>query len=98
MARLRKIALPRTAATTTPGYTNPRGQQVVAATGAPSTMRTGQTVYRLRCDACRGEYGCAGVDIKDRRCPACQDGAAGEPLRERAETLDLFAPFAAGQP
>jgi hypothetical protein len=73
--------------TTTPGYTNPNAQQVIASTGAPSTSRDSQTIYHLRCTRCHHDYGCNGLDIKARLCPACQSGTAGEPLRERAPSL-----------
>jgi hypothetical protein len=68
--------------TTAPGYTNPNHQCVIAATGAPSVTRARQTSYHLRCGACGFNYGCNGMDIKERRCPGCQAGVAGEPLRE----------------
>ena len=73
--------------TTEPGFVNPNRQVVERATGAPSGTRTGQTVYALRCRDCGGVYGCNGLDIKERRCPACQGGTAGEPLREPQPTL-----------
>lgn len=75
--------------TTTPGHTNPNGQVVIAATGAPSTLRDRQSIYHLRCTHCRHDYGCNGMDIKDRRCPNCQSGTPGEPLRDPAPTLDF---------
>ena len=88
--RVKRIVLPRGAATTTPGYVNPHGQRVLAATGAASAVRAGQTVYRLKCGRCGLEYGCAGIDVKDRRCPGCQGGTEGEALRERADGPGLF--------
>jgi hypothetical protein len=75
------------APTTTPGYINPNRQHVIANTGAPSTTRAAQTIYHLRCAYCQHNYGCNGLDIKDRRCPHCQSGTTGEPLRERAPGL-----------
>lgn len=75
------------ALTTEPGFTNPNRQVVERATGAPSTTRTGQTIYALRCRDCGHTYGCNGLDIKERRCPACQGGTAAEPLREAQPTL-----------
>ncbi len=70
------------ALTTEPGFTNPNRQVVERATGAPSTTRDSQTIYALRCRDCGHAYGCNGLDLKERRCPACQGGVAGEPLRE----------------
>jgi hypothetical protein len=75
--------------TTAPGYVNPNGQKVLADTGAPSTNRDRQSIYRLSCGRCSHEYGCNGMDIKDRRCPRCQQGAEGEPLRERPPMFDF---------
>jgi hypothetical protein len=75
--------------TTTPGHTNPNGQIVITATGAPSPLRNRQSIYHLRCTHCRYNYGCNGMDIKDRRCPNCQSGTPGEPLRDPAPTLDF---------
>lgn len=66
------------APTTEPGFRNPNRQTVERATGAPSTTREAQTIYALRCGDCGHGYGCNGLDIKERRCPACQGGVAGE--------------------
>ena len=77
---------PRTP-TTEPGFTNPNRQVVQRATGAPSTTRTGQVIYALVCRDCGFPYGCNGLDVKERRCPACQGGAPGEPLREAQPSL-----------
>jgi hypothetical protein len=73
--------------TTAPGYDNPNKQCVIAATGARSTSRDNQNIYRLHCRVCGHDYGCNGLDIKDRCCPNCQSGAPGEPLREPAPSL-----------
>lgn len=73
--------------TTEPGFCNPNRQGVERATGAPSATRAAQTVYALRCGDCGHRYGCNGLDIKERRCPACQGGVAGEPVREVPPTL-----------
>ena len=78
---------PQRSPTTEPGFTNPNRQVVERATGAPSTTREAQTVYALRCRDCNGAYGCNGLDIKERRCPYCQNGAAAEPLRGPHPTL-----------
>ena len=74
------------ALTAEPGTRNPNGQIVVARTGAPSTTRDRQVIYHLRCTACAHDYGCNGMDIKARRCPRCQNGAPGEPLRASTQT------------
>ena len=75
------------AATAEPGFRNSNGQVVIARTGAPSVSRSSQVIYHLRCSACGHDYGCNGLDIKARRCPHCQSGAPGEPLREPQPTL-----------
>ena len=77
------------ALTTEPGFVNGNKQKVVASTGAASSTRDNQTIYRLHCNACGEEYGCNGMDIKSRLCPFCQGGAPGEPLREQG-TMSLF--------
>jgi hypothetical protein len=81
------IAAKSLSETTAPGFRNPNNQTVIASTGAPSTTRDRQTIYKLRCGKCSHEYGCNGLDIKARLCPACQQGAPGEPLRESAPSL-----------
>ena len=73
--------------TTEPGFVNPNRQVVERSTGAPSPARSGQAIYALRCRDCNHIYGCNGLDIKERRCPACQGGVAAEPLREPQPTL-----------
>lgn len=73
--------------TTEPGFVNPNRQVVERATGAPSTTRDGQMIYALRCRDCSHSYGCNGLDIKERRCPGCQGGVLGEPLREPQPSL-----------
>lgn len=75
------------APTTEPGFTNPNRQAVERATGAPSLTRPGQAVYALHCGVCHHLYGCNGLDIKERRCPACQGGVPGELLRESQSSL-----------
>jgi hypothetical protein len=75
------------AQTTTPGFTNPNKQTVIRDTGARSTTRDAQSIYELRCEYCQHRYGSNGIDVKARRCPKCQSGAEGEPLREAAPTL-----------
>lgn len=75
---------PRTL-TTEPGFVNPNRQVVERATGVSSAERRGQTVYALRCRDCSHAYGCNGLDIKERRCPACQGGVKGEPIPERQQ-------------
>ena len=70
------------ASTTTPGFVNGNRQEVIRDTGAASITREAQSIYELRCNACRNRYGCNGMDIKARKCPACQGGVQGEPLRE----------------
>jgi hypothetical protein len=83
---VKKIKMERTARTTTPGYKNPNGQEVIAKEG-PSESRDGQSVYRLRCQTCRLDYGSNGIDNEKRLCPGCQSGVTGEKLRERVAGL-----------
>lgn len=84
---MKKIQMPQQAATTAPGYENPKGQIVQRATGFPSDTFKGQRVYHLRCKHCGHEYGANGCDIHARLCPNCQDGVTGERLREAGPTL-----------
>ena len=88
--RLKRIPNNAGAATTRPGYTNANGQVVVRRTGVRSAVRVGQTVYGVRCGGCGLEYGVAGVDVKDRRCPGCQGGATGEALGHAERGPGLF--------
>ncbi|MDE1163512.1 MAG: hypothetical protein PW792_16435 [Acidobacteriaceae bacterium] len=78
------------AVTTEPGFRNPNAQVVVARTGAASTLRANQVIYRMKCQGCSREYGCNGMDIKARLCPFCQGGAAAEPLRDDSAQPTLF--------
>ena len=41
----------------------------------------GATVYVLHCPNCVRNYGANVQDLWHRRCPCCQGGTAGEPLR-----------------
>ena len=66
--------------TTDPGYVNRNGQSVVRATGLPGTDH-GQSIYVLRCGSCQREYGANGSDLFQRRCPSCQGGKPGLPIR-----------------
>ena len=84
---VRKNKMPRTAATTTPGFTNENGQVVVKDTGFGSETFPGQRVYRVRCGKCRLEYGANGTDVHKRLCPGCQGGVKGEKLRESGPGL-----------
>lgn len=68
----------RSSRTTTPGYVNRNGQEVVRRTHSPGTDH-GQRVYVLRCRGCDLSYGANGSDIFQRRCPSCQRGAPGLP-------------------
>ena len=75
------------ARTTLPGFVNPRAQEVLHSTGARSTTRDGQVIYRMKCRGCSLEYGANGCDVHARTCPGCQQGTPGEPLPERPATL-----------
>jgi hypothetical protein len=61
---------------TTPGFVNANGQEVVRKTELPGNL-PGQKVYVLRCETCKSSYGANGCDIHIRRCPSCQKGAPG---------------------
>src|SRR5687768_11620012 len=61
------------------GYRNDHGQELIRKTGLPGTLPL-QKVYVLKCGSCSHEYGANGSDVHTRRCPACQDGAAGLPI------------------
>jgi predicted RNase H-like nuclease len=63
-------------ATVQVGYVNRNHQEVVRATGRPGTDH-GQTVYVLRCELCKTQYGSNGSDNFQRKCPECQGGAPG---------------------
>ncbi len=67
------------ASTTTPGFVNRNGQEVVRATGLPGTDHQ-QRVYELLCHHCGHRYGSNGSDNFQRKCPECQDGASGLPV------------------
>lgn len=64
--------------TTSPGYRNRNGQEVVRATELSGTDHR-QKVYVLRCTKCEKQYGANGTDIHQRRCPFCQGGRPGLP-------------------
>jgi hypothetical protein len=66
--------------TTSTGYINRKGQVVVRHTGLSGTDH-GQSVYQLGCSHCGHVYGANGSDIHLRKCPNCQDGAAGLPMQ-----------------
>jgi plasmid stabilization system protein ParE len=65
--------------TTTPGFVNRNGQEVMRVVDVPGTEYP-QRVYELRCRSCEHRYGTRGSDNFDRKCPECQDGATGMPL------------------
>jgi hypothetical protein len=62
--------------TTTPGFVNPHGQEVIRNTGKTGTDH-GQYIYELKCRACSHQYGANGSDIHERKCPTCQAGRPG---------------------
>ena len=62
--------------TTTYGFVNPHGQEVIRNTGKPGTDH-GQYVYELKCQHCGHLYGANGSDIHERKCPKCQNGKPG---------------------
>lgn len=62
--------------TTTPGFVNRHGQEVIRDTSKAGTDH-GQYVYELKCQNCGHRYGANGSDIHERKCPACQNGKPG---------------------
>lgn len=58
------------------GFINHHGQRVVRATDLPGTG-AGERVYVMACSHCAAQYGVDGSEIRECRCPECQDGAAG---------------------
>jgi hypothetical protein len=64
--------------TTTPGFVNPHGQEVLRRTDLPGNDYL-QYTYVMRCGECSAEYGANGSDIHLRRCPTCQGGRPGLP-------------------
>jgi hypothetical protein len=73
-------ALAATDRATTRGFVNRNGQEVVRAVDVPGTEHP-QRVYELLCRTCGHHYGSRGSDNFDRKCPDCQHGAPGLPLR-----------------
>jgi hypothetical protein len=66
--------------TTRIGYVNKNGQVVIRNTGLRGTDH-GQSVYQLGCSLGGHIYGANGADIHLRKCPDCQGGAKGLPLK-----------------
>lgn len=62
--------------TTQIGFINRNNQEVIRRTKLPGNDHN-QTVYELLCRKCANTYGANGSDIFQRRCPACDRGAAG---------------------
>lgn len=58
---------------TDPGFTNPFGQITIRNTGRPGT-NDDECAYQLACSHCGHVYGASEGDIRERECPACQDG------------------------
>ena len=60
------------------GYVNPNDQICLGHRGVPGTDHM-QLAYRVECARCGHVYGANGSDMHERRCPACDQGAAGIP-------------------
>ena len=58
------------------GHFNPNGQQCCGHCGVSGTDH-GQYAYKTECTICGYVYGTNGSDMYERRCPECQEGAAG---------------------
>lgn len=59
-----------------PGEINANGQQLFRVTGAKGSDFNAR-VWVLKCRRCGEVYGCNGTDAWQRKCPRCQNGAAG---------------------
>src|SRR5260370_21462817 len=57
--------------TTTPGFVNPHGQEVIRNTGKTGTDH-GQVVYELKCQNCGHQYGSHGNDNFPKKGPHSQ--------------------------
>ncbi|MYE02882.1 MAG: hypothetical protein F4Y03_16715 [Alphaproteobacteria bacterium] len=62
--------------TTRIGYVNKNGQECLGTRGRPGNS-AGQKAYKIYCLKCGHLYGANGFDIFERKCPKCQNGAAG---------------------
>ena len=58
------------------GYLNPHDPQCCGHCGVSGTDH-GQYAYKTECTICGYVYGTNGSDMYERRCPECQEGAAG---------------------
>jgi tRNA G26 N,N-dimethylase Trm1 len=58
------------------GFINDNGQRVVRNTNQRGTDHM-QVIDVLHCEHCGHEYGANSSDNWQRKCPACQNGAAG---------------------
>jgi hypothetical protein len=68
----------RRSKSTTVGFVNRHGQEVLRNTGLPGTDH-GQKIYVLQCSKCSAEYSVNGSSIFEKKCPSCQGGAPGLP-------------------
>jgi Zn finger protein HypA/HybF involved in hydrogenase expression len=66
--------------TTKPGYVNHNEQITIRDTGEAGTD-FGARNFQLACSKCGHNYGANSGDIWERKCPNCQGGAAGLPLK-----------------
>lgn len=82
--------------TTDVGYINRNHQAVLRKTFRPGNDYN-QRVYVLRClnPDCRHEYGVNGSDIFQRKCPSCQGGKPGLPIRRSSTPAEILAEIAA---
>ena len=64
--------------TTQIGYVNRNNQENLGHRGVTGNDHL-QMSYKMICQNCRLTYGSNGTDIFQRRCPNCQNGAAGIP-------------------
>ncbi len=88
--------------TTDVGFINRNRQLVMEKTSDPGNDHN-QRIYVIGClnPECRHEYGVNGSDIFQRRCPNCQGGKPGLPVRKSktpAEVLEGIAALFADEP
>ena len=77
--------------TTDVGYEN-RNRQLVMRRTAELGNDHNQRIYVLRClnPECRLEYGANGSDVFQRKCPRCQGGRPGLPIRRSMTPTEVL--------
>src|SRR5438105_416920 len=77
------------------GFVNRNRQLVMRKTSQPGNDHN-QRIYVLGClnPECRHEYGVNGSDIFQRKCPNCQGGRPGLPVRKSKTPAEVLAGIA----